>query len=212
MSTISFNFQDSHYIHSFENCIINIRKFYENELIDFFIDSNNKRLSEYETICKKYNVDLNIRNIHQGYIDREDSIDVNISKMLESHRRIYMTSLKSDSEWVLLLEDDILIKRKIKKWPSTDCGTNREYFKMGGGSIFRREKYIEAYESLGEIGLQQLIKQNHLLSWAGDELKRIMFDRINATSEKWIELAEPDYFDKTDHAVFHGYKDLHKLG
>ena len=41
---ISFNFQDSNYLHSFENCIKNVRKFYPNELIDFYIDSNFKAI------------------------------------------------------------------------------------------------------------------------------------------------------------------------
>lgn len=213
MNALSFNFQDSQYIHSFENCIKSVRKFYKNELIDFYIDSNNEKINEYEKICKDYYVNFNIRDIHQGYIDRNDSIEINIPKMLESHYRIYMTCLKSNTHWILLLEDDVVIKRNIQRWPSSDCGKNRQNVGfLGGGSIFRRDVYIQAYESMGESGISNLIKTNSMYSWAGDELKRKMFDNINATSEKWIELAEPEYFNNTDHAVFHGYKELHKLG
>ena len=42
---ISFNFQDSNYLHSFENCIKNVRKFYPNELIDFYINSNSNKIN-----------------------------------------------------------------------------------------------------------------------------------------------------------------------
>ena len=134
---ISFNFQDSNYIHSFENCIKKVRKFYQKELIDFYIDSNSNNIEEYKNICEKYKVEITIREINQGYIDRNDSIEINIPKMLESHYRIYKTCKKSNSEWIMLLEDDVLIKREIRYWPITECGTNREYFKNGGGSIFK---------------------------------------------------------------------------
>jgi len=209
---ISFNFQDSNYLHSFENCILNVRKFYKNELIDFYIDSNSSKINEYKEICNKFNVEMTIRDRNQGYIDRTDSIETNIPKMLESHYRIYNTCKKSNSEWVMLLEDDVLIKRKIINWPKSDCGTNREWFKNGGGSIFKKEKYVTAYEFLGENGLIDIINRYPECAWAGDALKQFMFSKVGTTWEKWIELAEPDYYDNTDHAVYHGYKDLHKLG
>jgi hypothetical protein len=43
-------------------------------------------------------------------------------------------------------------------------------------------------------------------------LKERIFKDANVSNEKWIELAEPGYRDDTDHAIYHGYKDLHKLG
>lgn len=209
---ISFNFQDSNYIHSFENCIKNVRKFYEKELIDFYINSNSNNIEAYKKICSKYNVEMTIRQINQGYINRDDSIEINIPKMLESHFRIYNTCKKTNSEWVLLLEDDVLIKRQIKNWPNSDCGTNREYLKNGGGSIIKREFYIRVYEHFGIVGIENIIRKNNVCAWAGDELKQTMFTQMGATFEKWAELAEPNYYENTDHAIFHGYKDLHKLG
>jgi len=210
-NTIAFNFQDSIYIHSFENCIKNVRKYYENQLIDFYIDSNSNRIEQYTDICRIYNVEITIRDRHQGYINRNDSFDINIPKILESHYRIYNTCKKAKSDWIMLLEDDVLIKRLIINWPKAQCGTNREYFKNAGGSIFKREMYINVYENIGEAGLEKIIKTNHTYSWAGDELKQKLFTDAGISYEKWIELAEPNYNDDTDHAVFHGYKDLHNL-
>lgn len=210
---ISFNFQDSNYIHSFENCIKNVRKFYKKELIDFYIDSNSNNIEAYKDICNEYSVEMTIRQRNQGYINRNDSVETNIPKMLESHYRIYNTCKKSNSEWILLLEDDVLIKRPIQNWPTSDCGKNRDDVGfLGGGSIFKRIVFVNLYERLGEIGLENIIKTEHTYSWAGDVLKKKIFNDYGASHEKWIELAEPNYYENTDHAVFHGYKELHKLG
>jgi hypothetical protein len=209
---ISFNFQDSNYLHSFENCIFNVRKFYPNELIDFYIDSNSNKLEEYKNICYKFNVKINIRTNHQGYINRKDPIEINLPKILESHYRIYNTCKTSTPEWIMLLEDDVLIKRKINHFPKSDCGINRDNVGfLGGGSVFRRNVFLKIYEDLGEDKLKNIIKHNHLYSWAGDALKKKIFIDAGASYEKWIELAEPGYYDDIDHAVFHGYKNLHKL-
>ena len=211
---IAFNFQDSHYLHSFEHCVENVRKFYPNELIDFYIDSNSDRIAEYTRICERFHIEMNIREHHQGYINRHDAPEINIPKVLESHYRIYNTCKKTDADWILLLEDDVLLKREIKRWPNADCGTNREMPTgfLGGGSIFRKSVYIRAYEFLGEAGLKEIIRTDGDCAWAGDVLKKHMLIGTGASYEKWIELAEPNYMDNTDHAVFHGYKELHKLG
>ena len=49
-------------------------------------------------------------------------------------------------------------------------------------------------------------------SWAGDILLENVFKRNESTFEEWFELAEPEYRDDIDHAIYHGYKDLDKLG
>ena len=53
---------------------------------------------------------------------------------------------------------------------------------------------------------------NYLREVSGDALKERIFKDADVSNEKWIELAEPGYYDNTDHAIYHGYKDLHKLG
>tara|TARA_Y100000114_G_scaffold156942_1_gene186162 strand:+ start:461 stop:1096 length:636 start_codon:yes stop_codon:yes gene_type:complete len=209
---IAFNFQDTHYLESFKNCIINVRKHYKTEVIDVFLDDNNPRIQKYISFCNEYDCNVHVRDEHMGFINREDDLKVNLPKMLESHYRIYQTCKNTKAEWVMLLEDDVLIKRKVKKWPSSDCGKNRNGIGfLGGGSVFRREKYVTIYEELGAEGLTDIISNNKLFSWAGDALKAFIFRKYGLSEEKWIELAEPGYYDDTDHAVFHGYKKLHKL-
>jgi hypothetical protein len=211
-NTISFTYMPYIYIESYKNVLYNIRKYYPESDIFVYIDSDNSKLNVYLNIAQNNNCIFNVRNQKYGYINREDSIDVNLPKILESFCRTYNTCINTNSKWIMMVEDDVLIKRKIKQWPTTDCGTNREYFKIGGGAIFSRKKYIEAYEKLGVIGIENMVKNNHLLSWAGDELFKEMLLMVGCTHEKWIELAEPNYYDNIDHAVYHGYKDLHKLG
>jgi hypothetical protein len=60
--------------------------------------------------------------------------------------------------------------------------------------------------------MREIIKMDGDCAWAGDMLKKHMMIGTGASYEKWMELAEPDYYNTTDHAVFHGYKELHKLG
>jgi hypothetical protein len=43
-------------------------------------------------------------------------------------------------------------------------------------------------------------------------LLETIFKKNGATFEEWDELAEPNCRDNEDHAVYHGYKELHKLG
>ena len=184
----------------------------QSELIDFYIDHNSDQIENYKKVCEEYNVELTIRSRAQNGINRKNSMEQNLPKMLESQYRIYQTCLKTNSEWVMTLEDDVLIKRKIKNWPNSDCGINREYLKVGGGGcIIKKDKYIKMYEYFEGEKLINLIKSNHTYSWAGDELKGRMWSECGFSYEKWIELAEPEYYDNTDHAVFHGYKDLYNI-
>jgi hypothetical protein len=212
-NTITFTYNPYTYFHSYQNTLKNIRKWYTDESIYIYMDSFRNDLDKYKNVSDEYNCNFIVRDSQMYYINSFESTEVNLPKMMEWLRRIKYTCENANSEWIMLVEDDVLIKRKIQTWPSSDCGKNKhdDGF-LGGGSIFRREVYIKAYESIGEAGLEKLIRENHLFSWAGDMTLKALFGSIGASSEKWVELAEPSYFDNTDHAVFHRYKELHRLG
>lgn len=211
-NTIAFTYNPYTYYHSYKNTLENIRKWYSDEDVFIYMDSFRDDLDKYKSISDSYNCNFIVREKEMYFINRSDSIDTNLPKMMEWLYRIKYTCENTSSDWIMLVEDDVLIKRKIEKWPSTDCGINRHDVSfLGGGSIFKRYKYIEAYDAIGVNNIENIIQQIHLISWAGDMMLKVLFNNINATAEKWIELAEPEYFDNTDHAVFHGYKELHKL-
>jgi len=82
-------------------------------------------------------------------------------------KRIYEHCLKATSDYVVILEEDVITHRKIKRFPLTDCAgprfnhladplnrylqqinntTNNYGYAMCGGSIFDRKVYIKCYE------------------------------------------------------------------
>ena len=206
---IVFTYNPWKYLNSYKNTLDNVRKYYPNSDIFIFFDGSRNDLQEYLEVAAKYNCIVSVRNNELGYINRLDNLEINLPKQLEWIDRMKSACKISESEWVMILEDDVLIKREIINWPSADVGTNREYFRTGGGSIFKREVFLESLEKNNILDIIQNIPD---ASWAGDLLLEHIFRNNNIKHEKWIELAEPGYYDNTDHAVYHGYKDLHKLG
>jgi hypothetical protein len=206
---IVFTYNPWVYYNSYKNVLYNVRKYYPNSDIIIFFDGSRNDLELYLQTAEEYNCIVIVRDSEVGYINKNDSIEYNSPKQLEWISRMKLACEMSTAEWVMLLEDDVLLKREIRKWPSTDVGTNRHFFRTGGGSIFKRIVFLD---SLKKVDVLNLIKTIPNASWAGDVLLEQIFRNNNIKHEKWVELAEPDYFDKTDHAVFHGYKDLHKLG
>lgn len=206
---ILFTYNPWKYYNSYKNVLDNVRKYYSESDIIIFFDKSRTDLDLYLETAKQYNCKVFIGNDELGYINRNDSIDINLPKQTEWISRIKFACEISNSEWAMLLEDDVLLKREIKHFPEADVGTNREYFRTGGGSIFKREVFLD---SVKKADISKLVKTIPDACWAGDLLLEHIFRSNNVKYEKWIELAEPGYYDDTDHAVYHGYKDLHKLG
>jgi hypothetical protein len=210
---ILFTYNPWKYYNSYKNVLTNVRKYYPQSDMIIFFDGNRTDLDLYLDTAKEYNCVTIIRDTEVGFINKNDSIEQNSPKQLEWISRMELACEMFNAEWVMILEDDVLIKREIQRWPNSDVGTNREGVGfLGGGSIFKRTSFLKAIANIGMNNMKNLIETNHTISWAGDMLLKTLFNGIQASSEKWMELAEPGYFDQTDHAVFHGYKDLHRLG
>ena len=137
-NTISFIYNPHTYFESYKNVLNNVRLHYADADIFVYMDSFRNDLEKYMEISSKHNCITSIRQNHMFCIHGEDSIEINLPKMMEWINRIITTCQSTKSDWILLLEDDVIIKRKIQHWPSKDVGTNREYFRTGGGAIFKR--------------------------------------------------------------------------
>ena len=210
---IVFTYNPWKYYNSYKNVLNNVRKYYPESDIIIFFDKSRNDLDLYLETAKYHNCKVFMGENELGYINRNESVYTNSPKQCEWVNRMKYACEISESEWVMLLEDDVLIKRKIEHWPKSDCGTNREDVGfLGGGSIFKRNVFLNGITKIGINNIKNIIESQHIFSWAGDMLLKRIFSEVNATAEKWIELAEPNYYDTQDHAVYHGYKDLHKLG
>lgn len=209
INKITFIYHPYIYFESYKNVLSNVRKHYPTADVFIYFDSFREDVEKYRDVANEYGCKFNIREEKMFYINKEDSIEVNTSKLTEWLNRIKYTCENSDAEWILQLEDDVVVKREIKQFPLMDVGTCRDYLRPGGGSIFKKEKFLN---SIKKVNVSELIKTIPDASWAGDWLLQNIFIINDVTFEEWVELAEPEYRDDTDHAIYHGYKDLHKLG
>ena len=205
---ICFNYNPYKYFESYKNVLSNVRKHYPTSDVFIYFDSFREDIEKYRNVANEYGCKFIIREEKMFYINREDTFDVNEPKVLEWLNRIKYTCENTNAEWVLNLEDDVIVKREIKQWPSKNVGTSREYFRPGGGAIFKREVFLD---SIKKVDISHMIKNIPNASWAGDLLLEHIFKNNDIEHEEWVELAEPQYKDNTDHAIYHGYKDLHKL-
>ena len=214
-NSITFRYSTYTYKFSFLNTISNVRAFYPNEKIFVYLDDNRKDLDFYKIISEKYNVNLVLTEGHSTYIDKNDSFEINYPKCLERFSRILHCAENSNTTWMITLEDDVQFRRKIHTFPNTDFGTNRELVGFtGGGSIMKNSVVRKFLHKITPDELYELhYKYRNSIYWATDAMLKIVFiDKYKCTSEKWIELAEPEYYDDRDYAIFHGCKKLHKLG
>ena len=208
-NTITFNYMPYIYFESYKNVLNNVRQHYPSADIFIYFDSFRDDIEKYKKIADEHNCKFIIRDTHVFYTNREDSIEINTPKLVEVFDRIKYTCETTDSKWILILEDDVLIKRPIEYWPTSDVGTCRYYFRPGGGSIFNRNTFLESLEN---ADINNIIQNVPNARWAADVLLENIFKRNGATFEEWIELAEPSHRDDVSHAIYHGYKDLNKLG
>lgn len=209
INKVAFIYNPYTYFESYKNVLNNLRKHYPNSDVFIYFDSFRDDIQKYSDVAYEHNCVFNVRKQKMFYIHREDSIEINEPKLIEWLDRITDICENTSADWILHLEDDVVVKREIKHFPSADVGTNREYFRAGGGAIFKREVFLD---SIKKVNVSNLIKTIPDACWAGDLLLEHIFRSNSVKYEKWIELAEPGYYDNTDHAIYHGYKDLHKLG
>ena len=206
-NTVAFNYTPYIHFESYKNVLKTVREHQPNSDVFIYLDSIRTDIQQYSDVASSNNCNLIVRQDTMSYIRRDESTEVNEPKITEWLMRIKHTCENTDATWVLLLEDDVILKRAIEHWPTADCGKNMDQIGfLGGGSIFRRKVFLDCLE---KSDVPAIIKDNHTASWAGDHLLSHIFIPHGATEEKWIELAEPNYYDRGPHAVYHGYKDLH---
>jgi hypothetical protein len=208
-NTITFNYMPYIYFESYKNVLNNVREYYPTADIFIYMDSFRDDIEKYRKISDEHKCKLIIRDNHIFYTNREDSLEINKPKLIEVFDRIKYTCENTYSEWLMILEDDVLIKKQIENWPKADVGTCRDYRRPGGGSVFKRNTFLN---SLAVADVTDIITTTPDANWAADVVLENIFLRNAATFEEWKELAEPNYRDKHPHSVYHGYKDLYKLG
>lgn len=143
--------------------------------------------------------------------------------------RIYNHCVSVDTEWVINFEDDVRLLRPIRYFPFTSCGGPRSYhyhdavnrkiikevgmgdyrFGMCGGSIFKREAFIDSYNR--NRNLTPYAEANYQVSRWSDIPLTLIFQINGYKYSQWNEVSElfdPDVPKPIirDSALDHAYK------
>lgn len=125
-------------------------------------------------------------------------------------RRIYEHCLRVPSDYVVILEEDVVTRRRIRSFPTTDCGgprfnrlaepmnrylqrlnnTTQDFgYVMCGGSIFRRPAFINSYEK-HNLDLEFLSTLDERVVVNMDVVLTVIFLINGYSSGVWQEVSE----------------------
>jgi hypothetical protein len=146
-------------------------------------------------------------------------------------RRLYDTCKSMDTDWILIMEDDVLTKNTVSSFPNTTAGgpvawdisfkltqllisrnTKNQLWKYGlcGGSVIKRSFYVNSYENnIDEFDIKSLSEMdNRLHGWA-DILLTVFILYCGGTYSVWDGVDEHKYGLKSTAAFQHGVKHLY---
>jgi hypothetical protein len=155
-----------------------------------------------------------------------------ISHCYEWLSRVNDTCTLYDTEWVVIFEDDVLTTKNNITYPTADSGgvnvnrwkpqlteelkkhniTNQNWgYGMCGGSIFKREVFLDCYSKLNEFPLEELSKlDNRILGWS-DTLINCLIQYFGYTYEVWDGMGDMTIEKQIpETACFvHGFKEFY---
>lgn len=205
-NTITFNYMPYIHFDAYKFVLENLRKHYPFSDVFIYFDAFRDDCEKYKEIAVQHNCKFIIKDVDVFYTNREDSFEINSKKLLEVYDRITFTCENTQSDWILILEDDVYIKKQIENFPKANVGTCRSYFRPGGGAIFNRKVFLD---SIKKVSILDIMKTIPDANWAADVVLEHIFLRNGASFEEWQELAEPNYRDSLPHSIYHGYKELY---
>jgi len=153
-----------------QGCLESIRKFYPSNPIVISCDGG----EDYSYLCTRYNATYFYNKKHLGYPTQPYGFRVDDA--LEWLDRMYRAVLQMNTEYFIMMEDDVLLVKKItidKNWdmagqpmlyegqvplmpePFLDIiekysgvRPKQNYYNCGGGSIFKTSTFLNNYESI----------------------------------------------------------------
>jgi hypothetical protein len=209
-----------------EFAIKTFREHFPKESIRLISDNGN----DYTNFIKKYNLDFDFSDKNIFPKGRFESIE----GCYEWLRRINDTCLKYNTEWILLFEDDVFTKNSNITFPEEDSAglicwpwhnglynllssrNNRNKnvgYGMCGGSIFKRQVFINAYNKINEFDLKYLSQLDSRITLASDCLINCFLQYFGATYSLWDKLEDmtyPGWVGAANTCFIHGYKNLYK--
>lgn len=198
-----------------EFVLSNIRKVYdknEAEIYVFLDDEYNivdritdkQKYDNFLKICNRYEcIVRNSRNRVWANYSSSYS-DESRKRLLEIINRYKIVCRESQAKWLITLEDDVYVRKKITKFPNTDFAFNKNRF-FAGGSIVNREKFKDTLESYTD---KQLLSYMDIFPFyfAGDQyIKRLLINR-GLSYSVFEDHDDIPYVEEGDSAIIHNIK------
>ena len=207
---ISFHYNLHVNFNSFLWCVSTVRKYHGDSPIHLVTDETNPLWKKYRQFAELFDIPFTLRKNPCFYVDRSNDIDTNYPLMKEWFDRMYLTcKMFPETDWVIRLEDDVHLRKAVSIFPETDCAGNYTGGSMGGGSIFKREKYITMYDNLSSDYIMNIMREDKRYLFAADALLQNLFERNGYTYSKWQEISEDWFSEDKNGAVHHGDKSLY---
>ena len=206
-----------------EFTIQKFREYFPNEQLRLISDNG----LDYSHFIPKYNIDFEFSNIGTG--SRLKTIDA-CYVWLE---RVFNTCILYDTEWIVIFEDDVLTQNNNITFPTEDSGgmicwpwkneltqllksrnNKNEMFGYGmcGGSIFRRESFINAYSRIHEFDLKYIGSLDNRVTGYCDTLIGCFLQYFGYSYQIWEstdDMTYPDRIPSETACFIHGYKELY---
>jgi hypothetical protein len=206
-----------------EFAITKFREYFPNEQLRLISDNG----LDYSHFIPKYNIDFEFSNIGTG--SRLKTIDA-CYVWLE---RVFNTCILYDTEWIVIFEDDVLTQNSSITFPTEDSGgmicwpwennltqllksrnNKNQMFGYGmcGGSIFRRESFINAYCRIHEFDLKYIGSLDNRVTGYCDTLIGCFLQYFGYSYQIWEstdDMTYPDRIPSETACFIHGYKELY---
>ena len=206
-----------------EFAITKFREYFPNEQLRLISDNG----LDYSHFIPKYNIDFEFSNIGTG--SRLKTIDA-CYVWLE---RVFNTCILYDTEWIVIFEDDVLTQNNNITFPTEDSGgmicwpwennltqllksrnNKNQMFGYGmcGGSIFRRESFINAYSRIHEFDLKYIGSLDNRVTGYCDTLIGCFLQYFGYSYQIWEstdDMTYPDRIPSETACFIHGYKELY---
>jgi len=155
-----------------------------------------------------------------------------ISHCYEWLSRLNDTCNMFKTEWVVIFEDDVLTQNNKITYPKSDSGgvvchpwypplTNELHkhnirnqnwgYGMCGGSIFKRDAFLDCYSKINEFPLEELSKlDGRIIGWS-DTLINCLLQYFGYTYEVWEGMDEDGVRDRLSKTAcfIHGFKEFY---
>ena len=185
--------------------------------------------SDYSHFVEKYGIDFTFSNVNVFPGGRFDSIE----GCYEWLKRVNDTCLKYNEEWIVIFEDDVLTQNNNITFPTEDSGgmicwpwqndltqllkkrnNKNQLFGngMSGGSIFKREAFIDSYSKIDEFDLNYIGRLDNKVIGYSDTLIACFLQYFGYSYQIWEGTDDMTYPGRkvSDTACFiHGYKELY---